>query len=201
MHIGYVPRKRPPFSALNFHSGTYHFHKLPKNLFRSITILHFLADFAVPEIIIFNISLISTRSSAQPERKAFRSAAASWQFRRFAFSLSEGSSSFRSPTFSRSTGSSFRSPGPFFTLPRYILTKIWGEYPPGHSTCHPDQRPSPYKTHRTMGHFITDTLICMFDIGSIIFRYVKFCFLPLFMYCTCMYFLAQMRKKAEFDLH
>ena len=29
MHIGYVPRERPPFSALNFRSGTYHFHKLP----------------------------------------------------------------------------------------------------------------------------------------------------------------------------
>ena len=42
-----------------------------------------------------------------------------------------GSSSFRSPTFSRSTGSSFRSPCPFFTLPRHIPTKVWGEYPPG----------------------------------------------------------------------
>ena len=30
MHIGYVPRLRPPFSALNFRSGAYHFHKLPK---------------------------------------------------------------------------------------------------------------------------------------------------------------------------
>ena len=27
MHIRYVPRERPPFSALNFHSGAYHFHK------------------------------------------------------------------------------------------------------------------------------------------------------------------------------
>ena len=54
MHIGYVPRERPPFSALNFRSGAYHFHKLPKNPFRSITILQFLADFAVSETIIFN---------------------------------------------------------------------------------------------------------------------------------------------------
>ena len=45
MHIGYVPQERPPFSALNFRSGAYHFHKFPKNPFRSITILHFLADF------------------------------------------------------------------------------------------------------------------------------------------------------------
>ena len=43
----------PPFSALSFRSGAYHFHKLPKNPFRSITMLHFLADFAVPETIIF----------------------------------------------------------------------------------------------------------------------------------------------------
>ena len=41
MHIGYVPREIPPFSALNFRSGAYHFHKLPNNPFRSITILHF----------------------------------------------------------------------------------------------------------------------------------------------------------------
>ena len=31
MHIGYVPRERPPFSALNFRSGAYHFHKLLKS--------------------------------------------------------------------------------------------------------------------------------------------------------------------------
>ena len=41
MHIGYVPQTRPPFSAMNFRSGAYHFHKLPKNPFRSITILFF----------------------------------------------------------------------------------------------------------------------------------------------------------------
>ena len=29
MHIGYVPQKRPPFSALNFRSGAYHFNKFP----------------------------------------------------------------------------------------------------------------------------------------------------------------------------
>ena len=63
MHVGYVPRERPPFSALNFRFGAYHFHKITKNPFRSITILIFLADFAVPETIIFKMSLISTRSS------------------------------------------------------------------------------------------------------------------------------------------
>ena len=39
------------------------FTNFQKNPFWSITILHFWADFAVPETIIFKISLISTRSS------------------------------------------------------------------------------------------------------------------------------------------
>ena len=61
MHIGWVcaARETPIFSPeITFRS----IHKLPKNPFRSITI-HFWADFAVPETIIFKISLISTRSS------------------------------------------------------------------------------------------------------------------------------------------
>ena len=40
------------------------------------------------------------------------------------FHAQNGSSSFRSPTFSLSTGSSFRSPCPFFTLPRHMPIKI-----------------------------------------------------------------------------
>ena len=47
MHIGYVPRERPPFSALNFRSGAYHFHKCQNIPLRSITILLFFL--AVPE--------------------------------------------------------------------------------------------------------------------------------------------------------
>ena len=101
MHIGYVPRERPPFSALNFRSGAYHFHKLPK---KSVSAHHhfkiFLADFAVPETIIFKISLISTHSSpptagsarSQSVRQRRWLAAgqiASWQFRRLAFSRSK----------------------------------------------------------------------------------------------------------------
>ena len=138
-----------------------------KKPFRSITILHFWADFAVPETIIFKISLISTRSSpptagsarTQSVRQHRGLTRRAWQFRRVPFSRSKwiklvpephifklktaqarsgaphfqaqnGSSSFRSPAFSRSTGNSFRSPCPFFTLPRHIPTKIWGEYPP-----------------------------------------------------------------------
>ena len=146
MHIGYVPQTRPPFSAINFRSGAYHFHKLPKNPFRSITILHILADFAVPETIIFNISLFSTRSSpptaaaqrvrqhrglaAVPEPRIFTLKTAQARSGAPHFQAQNDSSSFRSPTFSRSTGSSFRSPCPFFTLPWHTPTKIWGEYPP-----------------------------------------------------------------------
>ena len=44
MHIGYVPRERPPFSALNFRSGAYFIFTIyKKNPFRSITVLHFHA--------------------------------------------------------------------------------------------------------------------------------------------------------------
>ena len=143
MHIGYVLRERPPSSALSFHSGAYNFNKLPKNPFRSITILHFLADFAIPETIIFKFSLSSTHlspptagQSASQTRPGssgdshFHAQNGLSSFRSPAFSSSNGSSSFRSPAFSCSTGSSFRSPGPFFTLPQHIPTKIWGEYIP-----------------------------------------------------------------------
>ena len=51
MHIGYVPRERPPFSVLNFRTGAYHFHKWPKNRFLPFRMT-----------IIVKISLISTRS-------------------------------------------------------------------------------------------------------------------------------------------
>ena len=133
MHIGYVPRERPPFSALNFRSGAYHFHKLPpKNPFRSITILHFLADFAVQEIIIFKISSISTRSSPPtagsartrrvrqrrgwagvPEIRIFTLKTDQARSGASHFHAQNGSSSFRNPTISRSTGTSFWSPCPF----------------------------------------------------------------------------------------
>ena len=78
MHI----YERPPFSALNFRSGAYNFHKLPpKNPFRSITILHFLADFAVPETIIFKKKINFNPFIASVPRPA--------QFRRLAFSRSK----------------------------------------------------------------------------------------------------------------
>ena len=165
MHIGYMymPRERPPFSALNFRSGAYPFHKLPKNLFRSITILHFWRHFAVPETINFKISLISTRSSpttagsartqsvrqcrglaAVPEICIFTLKTDQARSGAPHFHAQNGSSSFWGPGFSSSKRLKLipephiftldrelvPEPCPFFTLPRHIPTKIWGEYPP-----------------------------------------------------------------------
>ena len=65
MHIGYVPRERPPFSALNFRSGAYNFHKLPKHPFRSITISHFFGGFCRSGDHNFQNVLILTRSTAR----------------------------------------------------------------------------------------------------------------------------------------
>ena len=111
MHIGYVPQERPPFSALNFHSGAYNFHKLPKNPFRSITILLFWADFAVPETIIFKMSLISTRSSPPTAGSARRSGDTH-------FHAQNGSSSFQSPAFSSSKRLKLVPEPHIFTLDR-----------------------------------------------------------------------------------
>ena len=109
-------RENPIFSP-EFHSGVYHFHKLPKNLFRSITILNFLADFAVPETIIFKMSWISTRSSPPTagsarmqsvrQRRGLAAGQSASQTRPGSsrdshFHAQNGSSSFRSPAFSSS---------------------------------------------------------------------------------------------------
>ena len=133
MHIGYVPRERPPFSALNFHSGAYHFHKLPQTPFRSITILHFLADFAVPETIIFKISLISTRSS--PPMAGSARTQSVWQrrgvltvpeIRIFTLKTPQNiSSSFRSPTFSHSKRLKLVPEPRIFTLDRELVPEPW----------------------------------------------------------------------------
>ena len=104
-----------PFRSISFSQIT------QKNPFRSITILHFWADFAVPETIIFKISLISTRSSPPTAGSARtqsvrqrRGLAAVPEIRIFTlktdqarsgaphFHAQNGSSSFRSPAFSRS---------------------------------------------------------------------------------------------------
>ena len=140
MYIGYVPRERPPFSALNFHSGAYHFHKLPKSPFQSITILHILVDFAVPETIIFKMSLISTRSSpptagsartqsvwqrcelaAVPEIRIFTLKMDQARSGAPHFHAQNGSSSFRSPAFSSSEWLKLVPEPHIFTLDRELV--------------------------------------------------------------------------------
>ena len=140
MHIGYVPRERPPFSALNFRSGAYHFHKFPKNPFRSITILQFFGGFCrsgdhhFQNFFNFNpfiashgrLSPNAKRSAAPRVSQTRPGSSGDWHFH-----AQNGSSSFRSPAFSSSKRLKLvPEPLPIFTLPQHILTKIWGEYPP-----------------------------------------------------------------------
>ena len=113
---------------------------------------HHFKFFAVPETIIFKFSIISTRSpppmagpaaprvSGRPECQPDTS----WQFRRptfsrskrlklgpepHSFTLKTAQAQSGAPHFYARPWTSVRRPGPFFTLPRHIPTKIWGEYP------------------------------------------------------------------------
>ena len=105
-----LPFRRPSFSKfLEFQPV----HRLPRAAAQRVRQRRGLA--AVPEIRIF-------KRSAAP-RVSGRSGAPNFQ-------AQNGWSSFRRPPFSRSTGSSFWCPRHFFTLPRHMPTKIWGEYPP-----------------------------------------------------------------------
>ena len=140
--LRYVPRERPTFSALNFRSGAYHFHKFPPNPFRSITILHFLADFAVPETIIFktffNFSPAPRVSTASQKRQPD----ASWQFRRQAISRSKRIKLVPEPFIFKLKTAQARSGAPYFHARPGARSgarahfsaahtyQIWGEYPP-----------------------------------------------------------------------
>ena len=53
MYAYWVPRERPPLSALNFRSGAYHFQKLQQKFRSGAAPFYIFADFAVPETIIF----------------------------------------------------------------------------------------------------------------------------------------------------
>ena len=157
-YIGYVPRERPPFSALKFRSGASPFYSFCRS--RDHNFLNFAAHGRLTQ----PSSVNSVRSPALSSpshvsslwRGAFftllrRSGVSSWPecqpdasyslFRRPTFSCSSSPSSLQSSTFSRSgSQSSLRSPAflrsslirspLFFTLPQHIPTKIWDEYPP-----------------------------------------------------------------------
>ena len=112
------------------------FTNYPKNPFRSITILHFLADFAVPETIIFKISLISTRSSPPTagssrtqsvrQRRWLAAGQSASQTRPGSsgdshFHAQNGSSSFRSPAFSSAKRLKLVPEPRIFTLHRELV--------------------------------------------------------------------------------
>ena len=158
--LGMCRALRLPFSALNefvlgfgginnlasrgggggyFHMYTYwvayHFHKLPTN---SVPEHHHFKIFGgfcrsrdhhFQNVFNFN-PFIASHGRLSPNAKRSAAPRVSGRSADSHFHAQNGSSSFGSPTFSRSTGSSFRNPCPFFTSPRHIPTKIWGEYPP-----------------------------------------------------------------------
>ena len=124
MHIGYVPREKPLFSALNFRSGAYNFHKWHNILLRSITTF-----FVVPETIIFSQFLYVQAILRRP-RSAYCS-----QPERFSapgpFFLAAGQTRLQSvpetPTFTLELAP---EPGHFSLCRGTYLSKFGGEYPP-----------------------------------------------------------------------
>ena len=134
MHIiiGYVPRERPPFSALNFRSGAYHFHKLPqkKKTFRSITILHFwqicrsgdhhFRFFFFFFFLNFN-PFIASHGRLSPNAKRAAAPRVSGRSGDSHFYAQNGSSSFRSPAFSCSKRLKLVPESHIFTLDRELV--------------------------------------------------------------------------------
>ena len=112
-----------PFRSISFSQIT------KKNPFRSITILHFLADIAVPETIMFKISLISsppTAGTARTQSVRLRRGLAAGQTRPGSsgdshFHAQNGSSSFRSPAFSSSKRLKLVPEPRIFTLDRELV--------------------------------------------------------------------------------
>ena len=139
MHIGYVPRERPLIFSPKFPFRNISFSQMTQ---KSGPEHHHFTFFAVPETIIFKISLIAIASHDRLSPNSKRSAAprfsgrpecqpdASWQFRKPAFSRSTRlklgpelaphfhaqytaqAPSVRSPAFSRSTVELGPEPGP-----------------------------------------------------------------------------------------
>ena len=144
-------RRDPPFSALNFRSGAYNFHKLPQ---KSVPEHHHFTFFGgvcrsgdhhFQNFFNFN-PFIASHGRLSPNAKAFGSATGSRPFRRLAFSRSKriklvpeigiftlktAQARSGAPHFQAQNGSSsFRSSTfcPCFTLPRHIPTKILGSH-------------------------------------------------------------------------
>ena len=114
----YVPCERPPFSALNFCSGAYYFHKWQKYPLRSISILHFCRseDHHIQNFFTFKpfIAIHGRLTAASPGLTAGQSD----------ISQMRPTVSSRDPHFHARARS--RTPIFHFAIP----TKTWGECPP-----------------------------------------------------------------------
>ena len=137
MRIGYVPRKRPPFSALNFRSGAYNFHKISKKIRSGASPFYiFFGGFCRSGDHHFQNFFKGIQPvhrlpwPAQPERKAFsRSKRIKLVPEPHIFTLKR-LKLVPEPHIFTLDRKLVPEPCPFFTLPRHIPTKIWGEYPP-----------------------------------------------------------------------
>ena len=109
MHIRYyVPRERPPFSALNFRSGAYHFHKNYQKIRSGASpfyifwrILPFRGDHHFQNFFNFN-PFIASHGRLSPNAKRSAAPRVSGRSGDSHFRHAQNSSSFRSPAFSRS---------------------------------------------------------------------------------------------------
>ena len=123
MHIVYMPRERPPFSALNFRAGAYHFHKWPKYSAPEHHHLIFFCrsgDHHFRNLFTFK-SFIAAHgwiTAASPNAKRSGSAPGLASY----ITVSSGDAHFHARA---------RSGTPHFSLCRgTYLPKFWGEYPP-----------------------------------------------------------------------
>ena len=144
MHIGYVPCDRPPFSALNFRSGAYHFHKLPKKIRSGASPFDIFGGFCrsgdhhFQNFFNFNSLTRSSPPTAGSARtqsvRQRRGLAGVPEIRIFTlktdqarafgdshFHAQNGSSSFRSPAFSRSKRLKLVPEPHIFTLDRELV--------------------------------------------------------------------------------
>ena len=116
MHIGYVPQERTPIFSPDFPFRSISFSQITKKICSGASsILHFLADFAVPETIIFKISLISNPFIASHGRlsPAPRVSGRS-RDSHFHAQTAQARSGLRSPAFSTLKTAQARSGAPHF---------------------------------------------------------------------------------------
>ena len=131
MHIGYVPRERPPFSALNFRSGAYHFHKLPKKIRSGASPVTFFGGFCrsrhhhVKHFFNFNPFISSYGTQSVRQRRGL---AAVLEIRIFTLKTAQACSG--APRFHARPGARSGALAHFSLCRGTYLPKLGGEYPP-----------------------------------------------------------------------